>query len=248
MIVELPGTSSNQGLGDFKRFRLGFFHFSNNNLAIRKDCALQVGMYDVKALKSEDVDICFRVARHPHWAAFREKGSCVRHKARKTFRGLLGQMWGWGYHVGYPYAKTGMRGIHVYWVDSGTHIVKYHFETEKFPFLVALFLTDFHLMHVFAAMAVLLIFLGYGVFSLLSLAVSACFAWRYLRDDRKAGFGLLETCALAGVHYAANLAFSTATVLGALKHGVLLVPCSIFRPKSADMCDRAVQNRRDKHD
>ena len=242
MIVILPGTPSNQGLGDFKRFRLGFFHFSNNNLAIRKDCALQIGMYDLKGLKSEDVDICFRVARHPHWAALRERGSCVKHKARKTFRGLLGQMWGWGYHVGYPYAKTGIKGIHLYWVDSRTHNVKYHLETRRFPFLVALFVTDFHLMHFFAILAALQIFLGYGMISSLSLAVSACFAWRYLRDEREAGLGLLETCALASVHYAANIAFTTATVLGALKHGILLVPCSIFRPKPADMCDKAVRS------
>lgn len=236
MIVELPGTASNQGLGDFKRFKLGFFHFSNNNLAIRTACARQVGMYDLKAQKSEDVDICFRVARHGRWVALRETGSCVRHKARKTFRGFVEQMWGWGFHVGYPYAKTGIKGVYLYWIDSKKHTVRYQLETERFPFLVVLFLTDFHVMHLFAALGALQLLLGHGLFCLMSWAISVCFAWRYLHDDRKAGFGFLQTCTLAGIHYVANVVFSLATLLGALKHGILLVPSCIFRPKPADTC------------
>ena len=47
-----------------------------------------------------------------------ERGSNVRHKGRKSFSAFVKQMWGWGYHVGYPYAKTNRRGIYLYWLDT----------------------------------------------------------------------------------------------------------------------------------
>jgi hypothetical protein len=44
MIIELPILPSNRAA---KRFRMAFFHFSNNNLSIRRECALAVGGYDL---------------------------------------------------------------------------------------------------------------------------------------------------------------------------------------------------------
>ena len=58
--------------------RMGFFHFPNNNLSIRKQCARDVGMYDPVAQKGEDVDLCFRVALNPKWVAWRENAAVVR--------------------------------------------------------------------------------------------------------------------------------------------------------------------------
>jgi hypothetical protein len=235
MIVLLPGQASDHTVWDhhgtpLKHYKMGFFHFSNNNLAIRKACAHELGQYDAQAKKSEDVDICFRVARSPQWVALREKGSFVRHKARRSFLAFVKQMWGWGYHVGYPYAKTNMKGIYLYWLSSKDHRIKFDLEIERFPWLVCMFWTDFHLAHVLLGVAFLAGVLGHSWLAWLGVLAAVVFFWRYLHDDRQAEFGVWRKCQIAAVHYIANVVFITATILGALPHRILLLPSSIFRP------------------
>src|SRR5260221_2064727 len=109
MIIDLPllpDRIDTQSAG--RPIRMGFFHFSNNNLSIRRQCAREIGMYDLNASKSEDVDLCFRVALDPNWVAWRANEAIVRHKGRRTLWGLIAQMWGWGLYLGYPYSKTGI--------------------------------------------------------------------------------------------------------------------------------------------
>ena len=234
MIVELPGTPSDYSLGKIKHYRMAFFHFSNNNLSIKKSCARDLGMYDHRAKKSEDVDICFRIAVNKNWVAFREKGNTVRHKARKNLLGFVKQIWGWGYHVGYPYSKTGIRGLYFYWIDAKSHKIKYHFEFNKFPYLVCFFLTDFHMFHIFVFLTVILGLLGNFVLMGASLASALFFFWRYLYDDRNIAMKMGKKAKLSVVHYISNVVFNTASFMGALKHRVLLVPSCIFRPGNPD--------------
>ena len=68
------------------------------------------------------------------WVAVREKGKFVRHKARKSFTAFVRQIWGWGYHVGYPYAKTGIRGLYLYWINSHNHRISSDLEFGIFSF------------------------------------------------------------------------------------------------------------------
>ena len=84
MIIELPILPSNRAA---KRYQMSFFHFSNNNLSIRRDCAQAIGGYDPDMRTAEDVEICFRVALSDRWVACREPGVVVRHKARRTLGG-----------------------------------------------------------------------------------------------------------------------------------------------------------------
>jgi hypothetical protein len=235
VIVLLPGSASDYTAWDYnvdlaKHYKMGFFHFSNNNLAIRKACAEGLGKYDPNVAKSEDVDICFRVALHPEWVALREKGNSVRHKARKTFTDFVKQMWGWGYHVGHPYARTGIRGIYLYWISSSEHKIKFDVEIRKFPWLVCVFLTDFLAAHVLFFLAALAAISGQSLLAAGSAAIAVILFWRYLYDDRHTGLGFWQTCQLAFLHYTANVVLIAAGFLGALKHRVVLVSSAIFRP------------------
>ena len=232
-IILFPGNPFDSSFGRIKHYKMGFFHFSNNNLSIRKTCAKDLGRYDPQASKSEDVDICFRLAQSRDWVAVREKGNFVRHKARKNFPAFVRQMWGWGYHVGYPYAKTGIRGLYLYWINSHDHKISFDLESGSFPFLVCMFLTDFHLAHLLFGIALLFALTGNFPLSAFPLALSFFFIWRYLHDDRKVDLGLWKKCQLSFIHYIADVVFMTAAVLGALKHRVLLIPSPIFRPKSS---------------
>lgn len=237
MIISLPGSASDYTSWETrpdlaKQYRMGFFHFSNNNLSIRRSCAEEIGSYDLAATKSEDVDVCFRVALTEDWIALREKGNVVRHKARSSFGAFVRQMWGWGYHVGYPYAKTGIKGLYLYWVSSSEHRIKFDVELPRFPFLVCMFLTDFHVMHALVAVALASALLGFTAPAAGLGGAAFFFAWRYLHDDRTAGLGLRETCQVAALHYCANVVFGVAAALGALRHRTFLLPCSIFRPSA----------------
>jgi hypothetical protein len=234
MIVDQPGTAIHYGTGHLKHYKMGFFHFPNNNLAIRKDCARDLGMYDPRAIKSEDVDICFRIARDSRWVALREKGNFVRHKARKNFGAFVRQMWGWGRYSGRPYAKTGIRGIYLYWLDSKDHKIKFDIEIERFPLLVCIFLSDFHIVHLLTGSAIIAALFGKVLAAVIALLLCIPFGWRYTHDDRRCGLSRWKTLQLAGIHYVANVAFVVATVTGAFRYGIVLVPSSIFRARGPD--------------
>ena len=240
MIVELPGAIHNIGKstnvtvdysrGHFKPHRMAFFHFSNNNLSIRKSCAKDIGGYDLQAAKSEDVDICFRVAQSDEWVALREQGCELRHKARKSLWAFVKQMWGWGYHIGYPYSKTGIKGLYLYWVSAKKRDITLDFEFEHFPWLACLFVTDFHLAHLFLGLLLIALLAGSSSLAVCSGILAAIFAWRALHDERRLGLGFRQTLQIGALHYIANLVFIPATILGALKYGIILLPSAIFRP------------------
>jgi hypothetical protein len=234
MIIQLPSNLFDSSFGRIKHYKMGFFHFSNNNLSIRIACAEDLGRYDPQASKSEDVDICFRLAQSKDWVAVREKGNFVRHKARKSFPAFVRQMWGWGYHVGYPYAKTGIRGLYLYWINSNHHRITFDLEFESFPFLACIFFTNFHVAHLLLGFTLFFALMGQFFLSALTLVVSSLFMWRHLQDDRKVGLSLWKAFQLSFVHYIANVVIMTGAFLGALKHRVLLIPSPIFRPRSPE--------------
>ncbi len=232
MIIELPlfSDSSRRNQAGWRPIRMGFFHFSNNNLSIRKQCARDVGMYDLNATKSEDVDLCFRVALSPKWIAWREDEAVVRHKGRRTLRGHIPHMRGWGRYVGYPYAKTGMRGVFRYWLNGRDHSLVGRFETSRFPILVCAFATVFYFVN--ALMALLFLAACFGSWRLVLIAIAGLFwaAPRYLADIRKLQMRPWAKVKLAVVHYVTNVAFTIAAFAGALHHRVVLIPSSVFRP------------------
>ncbi len=209
--------------------RMGFFHFPNNNLSIRKQCARDVGMYDPAAAKGEDVDLCFRVALSPKWVAWRENAAVVRHKGRRTLWGLLAQMWGWGLHLGYPYAKTGVRGIFLYWLNGRDHTLVGRFETGYFPILVCAFATDFYLINALVLLLIWATFAGHSWIGLSAIVGLLLAAPRYLHDVESIGLRPWDTFKLAVVHYLANLAFTTSAFVGALRHRVILLSPSVFK-------------------
>lgn len=232
MIVDLPFSfnmnSPREAQG--RPFRMGFFHFSNNNLSIRRSCAINVGMYDVRATKSEDVDLCFRVALSPRWVAYREDAAVVRHKGRRTLWALILQMWGWGFYVGYPYAKTGIRGVYLYWLNARKH-KGHRLEMDSFPVLVCLFATEFHVANGLAIVALLAALTGHAALAAGALAVMLLAARGYLYEVIHAGFRPWDTLKLAAVHYVTDVAFVVATFVGALRHRVILLPSPVFPPK-----------------
>ena len=154
MIIELPVLPGQHRIA--KRYKMGFFHFSNNNLAIRKACADELGGYDPHLPTAEDVDLCFRLALSPSWVACREPGVIIRHKARKTLRATLRQMWNWGINFARPYLRTGRTGIYLYWISPQLKTITRDLEIASFPILVNVFATPFHVLHALTALAVLL--------------------------------------------------------------------------------------------
>ena len=235
MLIELPAVAANIALCRAKLYKAAFFHFSNNNLSVRRSCIRDIGGYDPRCRKSEDVDVSIRIARSPSWVALRERGCVVGHRPRETVSDFLRQMWGWGAYLGYPYSKTNMKGIYLYWVNSRRHVFTRKLEIQRFPFMVCLFLSDFHVAHAFLALALIAGLCGYPPLAAVCAAFAAVFLYRYSHDDRSLGLPPLKTLQIALLHYMANAAFITATVLGSLRRKILLVPSSIFRTGARKM-------------
>jgi len=232
MIIELPlfADSSRRNPAGARPIRMGFFHFSNNNLSIRRQCARDIGMYDLNATKSEDVDLCFRVATSPTWIAWREDDAVVRHKGRRTLWGLITQMWGWGLYVGYPYAKTGIHGIFLYWLNGRDHTLVGRFESGRFPVLVCAFATDFYFVNALMILLIAALCLGSWWLAVAAIVGLLWATPRYLADIGKMQMERWAKVKLAIVHYATNVAFTVAAFVGALRHRVILIPSSVFRP------------------
>jgi hypothetical protein len=209
---------------------MGYFAFSNNNLAIRKRCAEELGMYHPEARTSEDVDICFRAAHSPTWVLCRELDMTIRHKSRKSVAALRRQLWGWGIRLGRPYAGTGVKGVYLYWVNGTRRAITRHVEIDRFPWLVCAFFTDFHVAHLLAFAALVSALFGHGRIAALAAAGALTFLWRALRDVRLVDLSFVETVKLAAVHYMANVVFLTASIISGFRHSMVLVPAAILPP------------------
>jgi hypothetical protein len=208
---------------------MSFFHFSNNNLSIRRDCALAIGGYDSDMRTAEDVEICFRVALSDRWVACREPGVVVRHKARRTLTGMVKQLWGWGINLGKAYRKTGKRGIYLYWVGSTRHTIAGDFEIDRFPMLVTGYFTAFHAAHLAAFGAVVAGLVGvWPVAAVLTVAGAALLIYA-MHNVGGRGLGIWKTFQLACLAYLANVVFMAAAFLGAIRAGMIYVPAAIFQ-------------------
>ena len=211
---------------------MGFFHFSNNNLAIRKACAEELGGYDPHLPTAEDVDLCFRLALSPSWVACREPGVIIRHKARKTLRATLRQMWNWGINFARPYLRTGRTGIYLYWINPQLKTITRDLEIASFPILVNVFATPFHVLHALTALAVLLAVLRRHDPGTALCHTNACGAAPLPAGYPHLGLRPWPTLKLAVVQYLTNVTFITAGFLGGLRRGVVILPASILRPLS----------------
>ena len=198
-------------------------------LAMRKQCARDIGMYDPEAKKAEDMELCFRLARNEKWLAVREVDVYVRHKARKTMGGLLRQLWGWGYHSGLPYRKTGFRGVYLHWVDSQRHWISHALEIGRFPILVCMFISDWHLFVLALLVAVGALAGGLFLLGAVSLAASAYFCWRSAWDVRSLELPLGSSLQIYATHTLASLVFCAAFLVGGLRRGVVILPGPMLR-------------------
>lgn len=230
MIIELPTTSTGR-IAPRRPPRLGFFHFSNNNLAIRKACAEDLGGYDVEMQTSEDVELCMRLAVQRRWVACREPGVIIRHKARRTLAALRRQIWGWGIRLGLAYRKSGERGFYAYRIDPRTQSIQHGIELPFVPGLTCIFLADFHLLHALLAGALALAVLGAWIAAGLCLLPAAVLVRRYLDPVRDRAHGPWHAAKLAAVHYLADCTFLLACFTGGLKAHMLLVSAPIFPPR-----------------
>ena len=226
MIIALPIEAAKPG----RKHRVALFHFSNNNLAIRRSCSAELGGYDPESTTSEDVDICFRLIRHPSWVACREPGMVIRHKSRSTVPAMLKQMWGWGIRLGHAYVKTNLRGTHFYWVSRKGPAITQSIELPRTPGFICIYLTDFHLMHILGVLTAALTILGMWSWAIGAGIATAAVAMSYLAVVWTQPLSIGARIKLALAHYVSNLAFITASFLGGLRCKIILIPASIFPP------------------
>ena len=87
----------------------------------------------------------------------------------------------------------------------------------------------------FDAVAFALLAAGFGAPSVAAAfgLASAAFFWRFLAQIRRVDLPFWKSLQLAGIHYIANVSFSTAAFVGGLRVGMIFVPATIFPPQTA---------------
>jgi hypothetical protein len=138
-------------------------------------------------------------------------------------------MWGWGWHLAYPYSKTGIRGLFIYWLSGRDHSLVGRFETPNFPMLVCLFVTDFYIVNALILLLLWAVCFRHDLIALTAICGLFWAAPRYLHDVRRTDLSSWDTFKVAVVQYLANLAFTVSASIGALPHRMILLSPSVFK-------------------
>ncbi len=219
--------------GYLREDRLGIHGFvSNNNLAIRRKAALQVGGYREVLRIAEDYDVCQRVAR-AGWLLYFCPEISLGHRARASTRALLRQWWSYGFHLARNHAR-----FHPGRVLLGARAPGWRDpeaaeplrppaagRTDGFRPTVLVYLSAFALLHLAAIVAALAWLAGPTPLavaaSLLLMPAAVVYAFPDFRYARADGVG---TClGLCALRFLVNLAFVGAGLLAGLTRGSVYV-------------------------
>lgn len=203
--------------------------FPTANLAIRRTALDQIGLFDTVCKTSgEDVDLSIRMSK-TEWEMFFEPRAIVRHKHRTTLRGLLKQWYGYGCYHPHIFKKHTPKCLEIHYRDdkgvlgwSSVRITKIF--GLPFPLHVLIFITPFHLFHIFLFLALFSIIIKSPV--LLTVALGGWLAvWLYFsgrqffrnaflkRDGRWLIYSMLR--------YVLNWVYVLGAFIAGLKIGIL---------------------------
>jgi hypothetical protein len=152
----------------------------------------------------------------------------VRHKARRTLKAMVRQLWGWGINLGLVYRKTGITGLYFYWVSYGKRTIVADWEWPRAPILACGFLSLFHLSQLLLLGAVVSLVAGWPGPAAATAPVALAVLGPTVRPLRATGLGWWGLVRLAAVAYLANVTFMTAAFLGGLRAGMVLIPAPIL--------------------
>lgn len=197
--------------------------FPGSNVAFRRQALSDAGPYDRRCRTGEDQDMFLRVAK-AGWEVYFEPRALVRHKNRLTLRALLRQWFNYGANHPYVTGKHNTRGLRIYRPRSGRRrgpIYRPLLEL-RCPIFASIFLTEFLIIHVLGALAILFAAIGLQVPAIVFGAGTLAVALKYFRRDMDVREPV-RSCSFVFIRYLANLALIAAGLWGGLKMRMLYI-------------------------
>jgi cellulose synthase/poly-beta-1,6-N-acetylglucosamine synthase-like glycosyltransferase len=234
MLIDIFMKSSKGGyLGKEMPGSISFI--SNNTLCLRRKMLDEVGLYDEDCQRSEDVDLCARIARS-RWLMFLCRSMVVQHRARPSLQALLAQWWGYGKYVPYVFKKYNAGQWEVFLCraskgeDGRSPAGQYNnlVYLEGMPGTVCIFISPFLVFHCFLLAYIANIICGASWIFTLPLGCACLFSllW-YLQPDLFEAAPANEVVSLAFVRYLVNVAFVASHLINGWRCGTLYVAQAI---------------------
>lgn len=208
--------------------------FSNNTLCLRRSMLDELGRYDESCERSEDVEICARVARS-RWMMFLSTDMVFYHRPRPSVVELVKQWWSYGKYIPYVFHKHNRGQWEIFYLRPttlpGSHAPGLQYRKllylEQMPGTICVFITPFLLAQVFFLLFVASLAAGLPWLSVV-LAVVSVFAFvGYAREDFLTRLPFLDSVKLFAVRYLVNAAFVLSHLLYGIPRGTLYIAPSI---------------------
>ena len=234
MLIDIFMKSSKGGyLGKEMPGSISFI--SNNTLCLRRKMLDEVGVYDETCERSEDVDICARIARS-RWLMFLCRSMILQHRSRVSLGDLLAQWWGYGKYIPYVFKKYNSGHWEVFLCrsskeeDGRSPAGQYSnlVYREGMPGTVCIFISPFLVFNclLFAYLASSLLGAAWLLTMPLGCASLAALIW-YLQPDICEAASAREMISLAIIRYLVNVAFVGSHLVNGWRCGTLYVAQAI---------------------
>jgi len=224
MIIDI--TKSGYQKGYLPKKGVGVFHpfFATANAAFRKEALMKAGEFDLNCETGEDIDISIRVAKSGYELWF-EPSAKIWHHHRYSLKGLIKQWFDYGLGHAYLFKKHSRnRRLQFYRYDLSEHNTSPFgiacTLSIPFPIYGMIFLSSYHLMHLF----MFLIFASFSLsFIKLGILASTGFlfssGWYFgIRFDTKKPF---KSILFSVLRYLADGAYVLGGFLGGIKEGMI---------------------------
>ncbi|MBX9670858.1 MAG: hypothetical protein K2X93_24870 [Candidatus Obscuribacterales bacterium] len=204
--------------------------FSNNTLSIRRSILDEVGMYDEECQRSEDVEICARIARS-RWMMFHSMDMIFQHRPRGSLKELMNQWWGYGKYVPYVFKKHNAGQWEIFYMrgDSSTQPLapglRYRklLYLERMPLTMCIFITPFLTFHCALLALAFSIVSGEATISTIFGIVTLLSFFSYVKPDFAPGTPIVAALQLVVVRYLVNIAFFSAQLISGIRIGTLYI-------------------------
>ncbi len=204
--------------------------FSNNTLSIRRSILDEVGMYDEECQRSEDVEICARIARS-RWMMFLSTDMVFQHRPRGSVKELMEQWWGYGKYIPYVFKKHNAGQWEIFYMrgDASTQPLapglRYRklLYLEKMPLTICIFITPFLTLHVFLLVLAISVLCGGQAISIILGIITLLSFLLYAQPDFAPGTPFITAMQLVVIRYLVNIAFFSSQLINGLRIGTLYI-------------------------
>ncbi len=224
MVIQIYSNLCEEGYFEKRKGTLISPFFSGMNVMFRREVFEQLGGYDLNCCSGEDQDMCIRASK-TEWELYYQPKAVVGHKNRETFKGLIKQWFGYGFHHPYIFKKHSPKSLALYLkkkkIKKGTLYNCILFK-DHFPVQILIFISSFLLMNIFLIASVLTALFGFHIPAIISGSLTLGLGIYYFRSDLDIKH-LWRSLKFISIRYTVNMALFIAGILGGLRLRILYI-------------------------